>query len=89
MSNNDLPAHAGRSLQGVSYMDTSKIEFHFFLVAFVEMAILAVIFTTIRRRQKLPQKKFRLLISLEVLSFWLLGTLLLAIGLALWISTDL
>ena len=70
-------------------MDTQKIEFHFFLVAFIEMAILSAIIATLRTRNKLERRRFRLLISLEVLSFWLLGTLLLAIGLALWISTDL
>ena len=70
-------------------MDTQKIEFHFFLVAFIEMAILSAIIATLRTRKKLERRRFRLLISLEVLSFWLLGTLLLAIGLALWISTDL
>lgn len=81
--------NAGRSLQGVSYMDTSKIEFHFWLVVFVEMALLSAIISTLRRRRKLAQRKFRVLISLEVFAFWLLGALLMAIGLALWISTDL
>lgn len=70
-------------------MDTSKIEFHFFLVAFVEMAVLVGIIATFRARKKLPRKKFRLLITLEAFAFWMLGTLLMAIGLALWISTDL
>ena len=70
-------------------MDTSKIEFHFFLVAFVEMALLAAIIATVRARKKLPRKKYRVLMALEVFSFWIIGTLLLAIGLALWISTDL
>ena len=70
-------------------MDISKIEFHFFLVAFVEMALLATIIATIRAKKKLPRKKYRVLMALEVFAFWMLGTLLLAIGLALWISTDL
>ncbi len=70
-------------------MDTSKIEFHFFLVAFVEMALLAALITTIRAREKLSRKRFRVLMALEVLALWMLGTLLLAIGLALWISTGL
>lgn len=70
-------------------MDTAKIEFHFWLVVFVEMALLSAIISTLRRRRKLAQRKFRVLISLEVVAFWLLGALLAAIGLALWISTDL
>lgn len=70
-------------------MDTSKIEFHFFLVAFVEMALLAAIIATIRAKKKLPRKKYRVLMALEVLALWMLGTMLLAIGLALWISTGL
>lgn len=70
-------------------MDTLRIEFHFWLVAFVEMALLSAIITTLRRRKKLVQRKFRVLIALEVFAFWLLGALLMAIGLALWISTDL
>lgn len=70
-------------------MDTSNIEFHFWLVTFVEMVLLSAILATLRRRRKLAQRKFRVLISLEVLAFWLLGTLLMAIGLTLWISTDL
>lgn len=70
-------------------MDTAKIEFHFLLVVFVEMALLSAIISTLRRRRKLAQRKFRVLISLEVVAFWLLGALLAAIGLTLWISTDL
>lgn len=70
-------------------MDTSKIEFHFFLVVFIEMAILSAIIATLRARKKLERRRFRLLISLEVFAFWMLGTLLLAIGFALWLSTDL
>ncbi len=70
-------------------MDTSTIEFHFFLVAFVEMALLTAIIATIRTKKKLSQKRFRVLISIEVFMFWLFGTLLMAIGLTLWISTDL
>lgn len=70
-------------------MDITKIEFHFWLVSFVEMAILSAIIATLRRRRKLARRKFRVLISLEVFAFWLLGTLLMAIGLTLWISTDL
>ena len=70
-------------------MDTSKIEFHFFLVAFVEMALLAALITTIRARKKLSRKRFCVMMALEVFAFWLLGTLLLAIGLALWLSTGL
>ena len=70
-------------------MDTSEIESHFFLVAFVEMALLAALITTVRARNKLSRKRFRVLMELEVFSFWMLGTLLLAIGLALLISTDL
>ena len=70
-------------------MDTSTIEFHFFLVAFVEMALLTAIIATIRTKKKLSQKRFRVLISIEVFMFWLFGTLLMAIGLTLWISTGL
>lgn len=70
-------------------MDTSTIEFHFFLVAFAEMALLTAIIATIRTKKKLSQKRFRVLISIEVFMFWLFGTLLMAIGLTLWISTDL
>ena len=70
-------------------MDTATIEFHFWLVVFVEMALLSAIISTLRRCRKLAQRKFRVLISLEVVAFWLLGALLAAIGLALWISTDL
>lgn len=65
------------------------MEFHFLLVAFIEMAILFAIIATRRARKNLPRRKFRVLISVEVFAFWLLGTLLLAIGLAIWISTDL
>ena len=70
-------------------MDTSTIEFHFLLVAFVEMALLTAIIATTRTKKKLSRKRFRVLISIEVFMFWLLGTLLMAIGLTLWISTDL
>ena len=70
-------------------MDTSTIEFHFFFVAFVEMALLTAIIATIRTKKKLSRKRFRVLISIEVFMFWLLGTLLMAIGLTLWISTDM
>ena len=70
-------------------MDTSQIELHFFLAAFAEMVILSALIATVRARKKMPQKKFRVLMALEIFALWMLGTLLLAIGLALWISTDL
>ena len=76
-------------MQIIKYMDTVQIERHFFLAAFAEMTLLAAIIATIRAKKKLPRKKFRTLITVEMLSFWLLGTVLLAIGLALWVSMDL
>ena len=79
----------GRALQIIKYMNTSQIELQFFLAAFAEMVILSTLIATLRTRKRQTRKRYRILISLEVFAFWLLGTLLLAIGLALWISTDL
>ena len=70
-------------------MDTSQIELHFFLAAFAEMVILSALIATVRTRKKQTRKKFRILILLEVFALWLLGTLLLAIGIVLWLSADL